>query len=46
MKPNDFIVTCKKCNGNDVKIISYNISYVIKTEIKCCNPECKHVEEI
>jgi hypothetical protein len=46
MKPNDFTITCNKCRSNDVKILSYNVSYVIITEIRCENAECKHVEQI
>lgn len=46
MKPKDFIITCKKCGSNDVKIMSGSISYVILTKVKCENENCKHVEQI
>ena len=46
MKPEDFIITCKKCGSTDVRIVCGNISYVIITKIKCGNKDCKHVEQI
>ena len=51
MKPKDFNIICKKCDGSDVEVFSGTVSYEINsyeiiTKIRCKNERCKHVEQI
>lgn len=51
MKPKDFNIICKKCDGSDVEIFSGTVSYVagsyeIITKIRCKNVGCKHEERV